>query len=127
MEAQNKNQQVRARTIKQRLQHEGNKKIWYQIKQTVQDPQSPSVLRVQQVIDEEVQEFKEPEEVENVIQRDCKVRFTLAHSAPIMRTLLRDKLSDLSDKEITKKIITGTYVIQEETDPATKLILEEIG
>ena len=66
--------------------------MWHQIKQTVKDSQSPSVLRVQQVIDGEMQEFQEQEEVESAIQRECKVRFTLDHSAPIMKTLLGDKL-----------------------------------
>ena len=92
MEAQNKNKQVWSQAIKQKLQREGNKKIWYLIKQTVKDPQNPSIPRVQQAIDGEIQEFKEQEEVESVIQRECKVRFTLAHSAPIMKTLLGGKL-----------------------------------
>ena len=66
--------------------------MWHQIKQTVKDPQSPSVPRVQQVIDGNVQEFHKQEEVESAIQRKCKGRFTLAHSAPIMKMLLREKL-----------------------------------
>jgi len=66
---QNKNRKLRVQAIKQRLQHEGNKKIWYQIKQRVKDPQIPSVLSVQQVIDGEIQVFKEKEEVKRVIQK----------------------------------------------------------
>ena len=51
----------------------------------------------------------------------------MAHSAPIMKTPLGDKLRYLLEKEIARHIITGTYEIPDEMDPATKLILEEIG
>ena len=44
-----------------------------------------------------------------------------------MKTLLGDKLRYLLDREITRKIITGTYDILDEMDSAMKLILEEIG
>ena len=101
--------------------------MWHQIKRTVKDPQIPSVLRVQQVIKGEIQEFQEREEVKSAIQRECKGRFTLAHSTPIMITLLGDKLRYLLEEEIARQIITGTYNIPEEMDTATKLILEEIG
>jgi len=101
--------------------------MWHQIKQTVKDSQSPSVLRVQQVIDGEMQEFQEQEEVESAIQRECKGRFTLAYSAPIMKTLLGDKLRYLLDNETARQIITGTYNITEEMITATKFILKEIG
>ena len=60
----------------------------YLIKRKVKDPHSPSVLKVQRVINDEVQEYEVQEDVENVIQRKCKIRFSLAHSAPIMMTLL---------------------------------------
>ena len=113
--------------IKQRLQCEGNKKIWYPIKQTVKDPQSLSVLRVQQVIDREIQEIKEKDEVESVIQRECEVGFTLGHSTPIMKNLLANRLRYLLDKEIARQIITGTYDIPDKIDQATKLIFDEIG
>ena len=82
---------------------------------------------MQEVIDGEIQEFKEQEEVESAIQRECKVRFTLAHIAPIIKTLLGDKVRYLLEKEIARLIITGTYDIPNEMNSATKLILEEIG
>jgi hypothetical protein len=65
--------------------------MWYLIKRTVKDPHSPSVLRVQRVIEGEIQEFTEQEEVEHAIQRECEIRFSLAHSAPIMNTLLGER------------------------------------
>jgi hypothetical protein len=67
------------------------------------------------------------EDVEQAIQRECEVRFSLAHSAPIMTTLLGERLCYLLDKALARSIIAGTYDIPSDMDPATKLILEEIG
>jgi hypothetical protein len=44
-----------------------------------------------------------------------------------MSTLLGERLRYLSDKALARAIITGTYKIPSDMDPATKLILEEIG
>jgi hypothetical protein len=101
--------------------------MWYLIKRTVKDPHSPSVLRVQRVIEGEVKEFTVQEDVEYAIQQECKVCFSLAHSAPIMNTLLGEKLRYLSDESLAKTIITGTYDIPTNLDPATAMILKEIG
>jgi hypothetical protein len=51
----------------------------------------------------------------------------LAHSMPIMNTLLGGWLQYLSDDTIACAIMLGTYDIPTNLDPATKLILEEIG
>jgi hypothetical protein len=74
--------------------------MWYLIKQTVRDPQSPSILKVQRVINGEVQEYKIQEDIKNAIQRECKVHFSLAHSTSIMSTLLGKQLHYLSDKAL---------------------------
>jgi hypothetical protein len=55
------------------------------------------------------------------------VRFLLAHSAPIMNLLLGEKLRYLSDESLAKAIITGVYEIPTDLDPATAMILKEIG
>ncbi len=62
--------------------------MWYSIKQTVKDLPSLSVLRVQRVVNGEVKEYIVQEDVEQAIQRECKVRFSFAHSAPTMKTIL---------------------------------------
>jgi hypothetical protein len=67
------------------------------------------------------------EDVEQAIQRECEIRFTLAHSAPIMKSLLGDRLCYLSDESLARSIIMGTYEFPSDLDPATKLVLEEIG
>jgi hypothetical protein len=127
IEAQTKRQHKRVAEIKQRINCEESKRMWYLIKRTVKDPHSPSVLRVQRAIEGEVNEINKQEEVEHAIQRECEIRFSLAHSAPIMNTLLGERLRYLSDETLVRSIITGTYNIPAKMDPATKLILEEIG
>jgi hypothetical protein len=101
--------------------------MWYLIKRPVKDPHSPSNLRVQRVVEGEVKEYMVQEDVEQAIQRECKVRFSLAHSAPIMNLLLGEKLRYLSDESLAKTIITGTYDIPTNLEPATAMILKEIG
>jgi len=101
--------------------------MWYLIKRTVKDPHSPSVLKVQRVVEGEIKEYTVQEDVEQAIQRECEVRFLLAHSTPIMNSLLGEKLRYLSDKALAKAIITGTYKIPTDLDPATAMILKEIG
>jgi hypothetical protein len=101
--------------------------MWYLIKRTVKDPHSPSILRVQRVIKGEVKEYTVQEDVEQAIQQECKVRFSLACSAPIMNSLLGEKLQYLLDESLAKGIIIGIYNIPTDLDPATAMILKEIG
>jgi hypothetical protein len=113
--------------IKQTINRQKSKRMWDLIKRTVKNPHRPSVLKVQRVIEGKTQEYKVQEDVENAIQRECKIRFSLAHSAPIMMTLLGKRLHYLSDEALARAIITKTYDIPSDMDLATKLILEEIG
>ncbi len=88
IDAQTKKQHKRVKDIKQTINQEESKRMWYLIKRMVKDPHSPSMLKVQQVLDGETKEYVIQEDVENAIQRECKIRFSLAHSAPIMSSLL---------------------------------------
>jgi hypothetical protein len=119
-----KKQKKRTAAIKQTINREESKHMWYLIKWSVKDPHSPSVLKVQRVIKSETQEYEVQEDIENAIQRECEIRFSLAHSAPIMMTLLGKRLRYLSDEALAWAIITKTYDIPSDMDPATKLILE---
>ena len=129
LDAQSKRQNERAKAFKLKLHQEESKRMWYliKIKRTVIDPHSPSVLKVQRVVEGEIKEDMVQEDVEQTIQQECKVRFLLAHSAPIMNLLLGEKLRYLSDEALAKAIITGTYEIPTDLDPATAMILKEIG
>ena len=101
--------------------------MWHLIERTVKDPHNPSVLKVNRVIGGETKEYIIQENVENAIQRELEIRFYLAHSAPIMSTLLGSRLRYLGDEELTRSIISGTFDIPADLDLATTLILKEIG
>ena len=85
------------------------------------------MLRVQRVVNGEVKDYIVQEDVEQATQRECKIRFTVAHSAPILKSLLGDRLRYLSDESLVRSIIMGTYEFPSDVDPATKLVLEGIG
>ncbi len=85
------------------------------------------MLQVQRVVNGKVKEYIVQEDMEQAIQQECELRFSLAHSAPIMMTLLGECLCYLSDKELARSIIEGTYDIPSDMDPATKMILKETG
>jgi hypothetical protein len=123
LDAQSKRQNEQAND-KLKLHREESKRMWYLM---VKDPHSPSVLRVQRVVEGEINKYTVQEDIEQAIQRECEVRFLLAHSAPIMNSLLGEKLRYLSDKALAKAIKTGTYDIPSTLDPATAMILKEIG
>jgi hypothetical protein len=129
IDAQTKRQHKWVAAIKQRCNQEESKWMWYLIKQTVKDPTNPSVLRVQRVVNGEVKDYVYivQEDVEQAIQRECEIRFTLAHSAPIMKSFLGKWLRYLSGKSLARSIIMGTYKIPLDLDSATKLVLEEVG
>jgi hypothetical protein len=101
--------------------------MWYVIKKTVKDPQSQSVVKVQQVLHGKINKYKVQEDVAHANQQECEIRFSLAHSILIMSTLLGKRLRYLSNKLLAKAILMGTYEIPSDMDPATTLILEEIG
>jgi hypothetical protein len=44
--------------------------MWYLIKRTVKDPHSPSVLKVQRVVEGEIKEYTVQEDVEQAIRRE---------------------------------------------------------
>jgi hypothetical protein len=79
------------------------------------------------VVEGEIEEYTVQEDVKQAIQQECEVRFLQAHSAPIMNSLLGERLRYLSDKALAKAIITGTYNIPTDLDPATAMILREMG
>ncbi len=72
LDAQGKKQHKRAAAIKQKCQREESKCMWFLIKRTVKDFQSPSVLRVQRIVGGEVKEYVMQEDVEQAIQRECE-------------------------------------------------------
>ena len=50
IDAQAKQQEERARGIRQKIDREHNVRMWYLIQQTVKEPRSPAVIKVQKVV-----------------------------------------------------------------------------
>jgi hypothetical protein len=75
LDAQSKRQSERAKAIKLKLHREESERMWYLKKRTVKDPHSPSVLKVQRVVEGEIQDYTVQEGVEQAIQQECEVRF----------------------------------------------------
>jgi hypothetical protein len=63
IDAQTKKQHKRVTAIKQKCNREESKHMWYLIKQTAKDPHSPSILRVQRVVNGEVKEYIVQEDI----------------------------------------------------------------
>ena len=101
--------------------------MWTNIKYVVKDPRSSQVLKVQRLEHGVVCEYTSKEDIEEVVQEECKSRFTLAHNAPIMKHSLAGKLRYLEDMDIARAIVDGKYDIPPELDEATRYILQEIG
>jgi hypothetical protein len=95
-----KKQKKHMAAIKQTMNREESKRMWYLIKRTVKDPHSPSILKVQRFMNGEIKEYEIQEDVKNAIQQECKIRLSLAHSTPIMTTLLKEQLQYLSDEAL---------------------------
>jgi len=68
LDTQSKRQNERAKAIKLKLHREESKRMWYLIKRMVKDPHSPSVLKVQRVVEGEIKEYTVQEDVEQAIQ-----------------------------------------------------------
>jgi hypothetical protein len=106
----------------------GGKQVYVVLNQTnSKGPAQPECFEGEKVVNREVKEYIVQKDVKQAIQRECEVRFSLAHSALIMKTLLGERLRYLSDESLARSIILGTYDIPSNLDPATKLILEKIG
>jgi hypothetical protein len=69
IDAQTKKEHKKVVAIKQKCnREEKSKRMWYLIKRTVKDPHSPSILRVQRVVNKEVEEYTVQEDIEQAIQ-----------------------------------------------------------
>ena len=116
-----------AKQIKQKTNWEQTKSHWRSLQKTVKDPPPPPLLKVQTREGNQIRTHSNQASLETGIQETCMGRFTMAHSAPIMKHFLGDKLHYLSDRDIASQIIEGTYDIPTNVDRESTLILKEIG
>ena len=82
LDAQSKHQNERAKAIKLKLHREESKRMWYLIKRTVKDPHSPSVLKVQRVVEGNIEEYTVQEDVEQQSSDNVKSGFCLHTALP---------------------------------------------
>ena len=127
IDAQERGDNDRVRAVKQKIEREQNSKMWFLIKRVVKDPRNGAVLEVEEVVNGKLVRHREKEAVEDCIQRNCEIRFQLAHGAPISKSVLADDLKVLSDSELARKLFTGSYEIPDDIDNATAEILRGIG
>ncbi len=115
------------RAIHQRMKQEHDRNIWKRIKRATNTSTSRACMEVQVRDGQQTTTYTSKTDIENAIQHEIKSRFALGNSAPISRTLLGDDLKYLSNPAVAFAIIDGSFQIPSELDPATTLILREIG
>jgi hypothetical protein len=72
IESMEKKQKKQTAAIKQTINRKESKRMWYLIKRTVRDPQSPSVLKVQRFINGKIQEYEVQEDVKMPYNKNVK-------------------------------------------------------
>jgi hypothetical protein len=117
----------RAKGVQRVIRSEESRKIWFLINRVTDDPRSGGVMRVERVVDGVKETYVVKEDMEQAIQTETEYRFQLAHSAKIHSSSLAYQLGYLSDTEVAKQILEGTYEIPDDIDDATALILDEIA
>ena len=109
------------------MRRESSKLAWKRINRVVRPATGRSCLQAQEEIRGRLITHTNKSDVEAAIQRECEGRFHLGHGAPISSTLLGEEIGYLSDSKVAQDIIMGTYVIPDDMEEGTALILKEIG
>jgi len=76
--------------------------------------------------DETIEDSTCKEDTEDFVFAKIEYRFQLVNDAPISSTKLIKKLGYLADSDIARQLVEGSFVIPDELDDATVLILEKI-
>ena len=117
----------RQKQVRNQMRRESSKLAWRRINRVVRTATGRSCLQAQEEIDGKTITHTDKIGVESAIHRECEGRFRLGHSAPISKTLLGEEVGYLSDSQVAQDIIMGTYVIPEDMEEGTALVLTEIG
>lgn len=115
------------KAIHHRMKQEHDRNIWKRIKRATNTSTSRACMEVQVKRGQVTTSYTSKPDIENAIQHEIKSRFALGNSAPISRSLLGEDLKYLANSEIAFAIIDGSFQIPDDLDPATMLILREIG
>ena len=104
---------------------ESKKKRWRRVKYSAGKRPAGQVLSVKVDTPEDTEEFTTEEGVCQQVSTNLSKRFRLAFSAPSCSGPLFDDIGFLGDTVAVQQILEGSYSFPANTDPATKLLLEE--
>ena len=108
------------------LHREASVKRWRRVHRTTKRDRGQACLTVRVQTEEGVDEIKTKDGVFATVSENLAERFRLAFSAPACQPgQLFDDIGFLGDTEAASRILENTYEYPPDTDPATKLLLQE--
>ncbi len=114
------------RHIKWVINREEKGKMWYWINCVTDDTKMEGITCVERMAKGKKVSYTYQESMVSCIQGVTKFRFHLCHSSYIKKTSLASKLGCLSDIEVARQLIDGTYGNPNDVDDETALVWEEI-
>ena len=105
--AKKQGDEEKEKAIKQIITNERTKDDWRRIKFGIGKPVASATTKIQKVIDGEIVDITEPEVMNREIQESSKNRFSLAYSARIQQTSLKDKLGTCSERTFARHLLEG--------------------
>ena len=108
------------------MTQEKAKDEWKRIKFAIGKPLAGATTKIQIAIDGETVDITDPDKMNREIQKSSRDRFTLAYSAPIQRTSLKDKLGACGETPFAQHLLEGHADIPPDVDLATRSLIEEM-
>ena len=112
------------------LLREANCKRWRRVNYSTWKPRGQSDMSAKVPNDttdtEDFDEFHTKKEVFEQVSKHLSERFRLAFSTPYHSGQLFDNIGFVGDTDCARQILEGSYVFPSDTNPAMKLILEEV-
>ena len=107
------------------IKNEARRRRQRQINFHVKDPRGRSVIRVTTQSPDGDITYDTQSDVEDQVQRNLQLRFSLGKRAPISHGLLSQDFGLLADTEAAEKLFNGTYQFPPGSDEATISLLHE--
>lgn len=127
--AKDNNDSVQEQRILNILRREAQRKRWRRVRYSTKPSRSRDLCEVKVPIEgpegNEYEEYNTEGEVFQHVSEHLAERFRLAFAAPSYGGKLFDDLGFMGDTAAAQQILEGTYVYPPDTDPATRLLLEE--
>ena len=114
-----------AEAIEKMLKREALRKRMNRLRYTTKPNRGGAVYSVRVQDDTDDSEYNTEDEIFGKVSSHLAQRFRLAFSAPCHRGQLFDDIGFLGDTAAARDILQGAYEFPPDTDPATRLLLEE--